>query len=183
MAPNITKILVTLKQFFEKEKSQQQPIMMNNVLGRMELATGINERSICRHLKPGTDKKNRGRPEINLDEFDLRAISRKIHQFYQRKEFPTLDKLHVLLKNDMDFKGSKSKLFKVLTWLKRLGFKYKQKDGRKFLIERPEITHLRHQFLRKMKKVRESKPSSKIIYLDETWINSNHSVRKCWVAG
>ena len=144
----------------------------------MELATGLNERSLYRHLKPGTNNKNRGRPEINLDEFDLLSISRKIHQFYLKKEFPTLDKLHIVLKNDINFKGSKSKLLKVM---KRLEFKYKQKDGRKFLIERPEITHLRHQYLRKIKKVRETKPSSKIIYLDETWINSNHTVRKCWV--
>ena len=90
----------------------------------MELTTGLNERSIYRHLKPGTNNKNRGRPKINLDEFDLLSISRKIHQFYQKKEFPTLDKLHIVLKNDINFKGSKSKLLKVL---KRLGFKYKQK--------------------------------------------------------
>jgi hypothetical protein len=178
MAPDIQSLLANLKQFFEQEKSQEQPISLDNILNRMELATGMNQRTICRCLKPNTYHKKRGRPEINIDEFDLQAISRKIHQFYQNKEFPTLDKLHAVLKDEINFKASKSKLLKVL---KRLGYKYKQKDGRKFLIEKPEITFLRHQFLRKMKKVRETKPSSKIIYLDETWINSNHTLRKCWL--
>ena len=112
MASNITKIPANLKQFFEKENSQQQPMMPNNILSRMELATGMNERSIHRHQKLSTtNSKNRGRPKINLDEFDLRAISRKIHQFHQ-KEFQTLDKLHVVLRDDTNVKGYKSKLLK-----------------------------------------------------------------------
>ncbi len=62
-----------------------------------------------------------------------------------------------------------------------MGYRYKKQDSRKFLIEKPEIVLLRHQYLRKIKKVRENKQSSKIIYLHETWINANHTVRKCWL--
>ena len=54
MASKITKIPANLKQFFEQETSQQQPMMPNNILSRMELATGMNERSIHRHLKLST---------------------------------------------------------------------------------------------------------------------------------
>jgi len=32
-----------------------------------------------------------------------------------------------------------------------------------------------------MRKIRRNKPQSNIIYLDETWINANHTPSKCWI--
>ena len=40
---------------------------------------------------------------------------------------------------------------------------------------------LRAEFLRKMTELRNSGFTHSIIYLDETWINQNHSHSKCWI--
>ena len=55
MALEIQSILLNLKQFFEQEKSEKQPISMDNIWSRMQLATGMSRSAICRHLKPNTD--------------------------------------------------------------------------------------------------------------------------------
>ena len=95
------------------------------------------------------------------------AISRKIHQFYQKMAFPTLGKLLVVLNHDMDFKGFQIKTLQGIEAFKiQKQTKRNLARGRKFLIGRPEITHLHHQFLREMEKGSET--SSKIIYLHET---------------
>ena len=86
--------------------------------------------------------------------------------------FPTLDKLLMVLRDEINFCGGRSTLF---CFLKKLGFKYKKQDERKFLVERPEVVMLRH---RKMKKIRKEKPAANIFYLDETWINSNNAPKK-----
>ena len=170
---DVRDVLVKLKHFFERKKSERAAIMLEN----------INEH-ICRNiitrlLKPKKASEPKcATNKVDIDDFDQQAIIRKIHQFYQRREFPTLDKLLKVVREDLNFTGGRTTLWKCL---KTLGFKFKKQNGRKFLIEKPEIVFLRHRYLRKMRKIRRNKPQSKIIYLDETWINANHTPSKCWV--
>ena len=174
----IRNVISNVKKFVEKEKSEGQSIMQDNVMGRLEVATGISRGHLYRLLKHNKKSRRKAWNKIELDDFDIRAITRKIHQFYQQKEFPTTDKLLAVLRSDLNFTGGRSTLWRIL---KKLGFTFKKQDGRKFLIEKPAVVMLRHEFLKKMKKLRATKPSSKIIYLDETWINENHTVHKCWL--
>lgn len=172
-------VLTKLKAFFEMEKVQGKPTCLSNIMDRMQLATGIEQTKIRRILKKsGKSVSRNASNKINLDDFDRKAILRKVHDFYRRKEFPTLDKLLIVVKQDLNFCGGRTSLWRVL---KSMGFKFKKQDGRKFLVERPEIVFQRHQYLRKLKKIRKAKPPSNIIYLDETWINTSHSNSKCWV--
>lgn len=176
---DVGKLLSNLKDFFEREKLESKSIMINNINVRMEMATGIPRQTISRLLKPKKlCQEKYSSNKIHIDDFDRRAIIRKVHQFYQRREFPTLDKLLAVIRKDLNFTGGRTTLWK---FLKKMGFKFKKRDGRKFLVQRPEIVALRHRYLRRMKKVRSEKPNSNIIYLDETWINANHTPSKCWV--
>ncbi len=178
-AKGVREIMLQVKTFFEREK-REGTILQDNIMSRLSVATGIPHRSLYRIIAdpvPGCKKRKKSH-SVELDDFDQQAIIRKIHDFYRRKEFPTLDKLLVVLRKDIGFTGSRTTLWRIV---KQLGFKYKKQCGRKFLIEKPEIVMLRHQYLRKMKKLRESKPPSKIIYMDETWLNANHTVGKCWM--
>ena len=52
-------------------------------------------------------------------------------------------------------------------------------DGRKFLMERSDVVASRAEFLREIKRFIEQ--GANIVYLDETWINQNYTVQKCWV--
>jgi len=65
--------------------------------------------------------------------------------------------------------------------LKNLKFSYKKcNDGRLFLMERNDIVVLRCKFLRQMSMLREKKDDRPVVYLDETWVNQNHSRTLIW---
>jgi hypothetical protein len=49
----------------------------------------------------------------------------------------------------------------------------------RFLMEQIDITAARAVFLCKMHKIRESGRAC-IYYLDETWVNQNHTKKRCW---
>jgi hypothetical protein len=60
-----------------------------------------------------------------------------------------------------------------------MGFKWKKcRSQRKVLLERADIVNWRHQYLAKMKQLR--KGGSEIFYLDESWVDSNLTLCKCW---
>ncbi|XP_025191681.1 uncharacterized protein LOC112591937 [Melanaphis sacchari] len=65
--------------------------------------------------------------------------------------------------------------------LKNLKFSFKKcNDGRKFLMKRNDIVELRGTYLRKICTLREQKDTRTVVYLDETWINQNHSQSRMW---
>ena len=67
---------------------------------------------------------------------------------------------------EIDFYGGHETLRKVLYYI---GFKFKKKNGTRFLIEQPRIVLLRLEFLRRFIKAhREGKKY--FVYLDETWL-------------
>lgn len=47
-------------------------------------------------------------------------------------------------------------------------------------MERNDIVALRCAFLRKMCTLREQNDTRPVVYLDETWINQNHSKTRIW---
>ncbi|KAF0768218.1 Uncharacterized protein FWK35_00014617, partial [Aphis craccivora] len=53
-------------------------------------------------------------------------------------------------------------------------------DGRKFLMERNDIVALRCKFLREICTLRKAKDDRPIVYIDETWVNQNHSRSMIW---
>lgn len=65
--------------------------------------------------------------------------------------------------------------------LRSLNFKYKKcNDGRRFLMERNVIVAMRVKFLCKMCNFRQSNDTGPIVYLDEIWVNQNHSRSQIW---
>ena len=69
----------------------------------------------------------------------------------------------------------------MYTILKSLGFKYRRiNDGRKFLLERGDIVAARQKFLRTVYYLRRVGDTRPIFYLDETWVNQNHSRKDIW---
>lgn len=152
--------------------------------------SGVSEKTVSRITQEGktaastskkivTPGKSRPHPKkINLDDFDLCAIRQKIHQFYiVKKELPTLNKLRVVLKEDIDFQGSITTLHRILH---SIGFKYKRcQSKRKILMERHDITAWRGRYLQKMRKNRtvDKRP---VVFLDETYIHNTYHAKSCW---
>lgn len=94
-------------------------------------------------------------------------------QFYERKEIPTLKKIHQDIKSNLYYPGSREPLKRVL---KKIGFQYADVDRRRFLKERSDVSYAQCKFLREMRTL--SSSDKNIVYLDETWINQNYTVSK-----
>jgi len=117
----------------------------------------------------------------DLDNFDKDVVRRTVEEFYSKGQYPTCDKLKIVLREKIGFMESKDSVWKIL---KDLGFQYKKcNDGRKFLMERNDIVASRMAFLRKMHDIRLEQNPRPIIYLDETWVNQNHSRKHVWLSG
>lgn len=133
-----------------------------------------------RRITIRTPRKNkhplRSRPTTDIDDFDKSAIRRHIMNYYERREVPTLRKLHFSLRETGLFHGSLSSVRKIV---KGLGFVYKKFNSRKVLMEKPSVALLRCQFLRKTHSI----DIEKAVFLDETWLNENISQDKGWTDG
>jgi len=69
----------------------------------------------------------------------------------------------------------------VVRILHNLNFKYRKcNDGRRFLMERNNIVACQVKFLRKMYELRQNNDTRPVVYLDETWVNQNHTQGYIW---
>ncbi|CAC5412799.1 unnamed protein product [Mytilus coruscus] len=111
-----------------------------------------------------------------LDDFDESVVRRTIHDMYKKKQVVTMPKLQQALKEkDIDVS-----LSTVKRTVKRLGFWYSKKGSqRRWIKERQDIVSWRHSYLRKVRKYRQE--GRNIVYLDETWLNTNHVVNGDWL--
>lgn len=115
-----------------------------------------------------------------MDSFTECATRQKIHSFFLvKKEVPTIKKLLAALKEDEVIDCSWQYL---RTLVIKLGFQWQRcQSKRKLIIERPEITAWRMQYLQAIRKYRAE--GWNVVYLDETYIQEGHSVAKCWQSG
>lgn len=113
-----------------------------------------------------------------LSGFDCDVVRRTVLQFYDKGEFPTAEKVQMELQEKIGYSGS---VWSVRRLLHELGFKYKKaNDGRKFLLERNDIAAARARFLRKIHTLQQQPIQNERIYLDETWVNQNHTKKYIW---
>ncbi|KAL5007367.1 hypothetical protein ScPMuIL_016173 [Solemya velum] len=78
----------------------------------------------------------------------------------------------------MEKKGISVSFATMRRTLNRMGFYHHKKHGRRFLKETPKIVADRHSYLRKIRAYREA--GYQVVYLDETWVNSNHTCPGEW---
>lgn len=90
----------------------------------------------------------------------------------------TLASLKEELQNREVYRASRSSLYRLI---KEIGFSYKRDDPRRSLMEKPHIRHFRFNFLKLYMANEELKEQKKpYVFLDETWVYANGSVRKSW---
>ncbi|KAJ0181725.1 hypothetical protein K1T71_002447 [Dendrolimus kikuchii] len=181
--------VVRLQDYFEREYQNGDPLLpLSQVTKRVSATLGISRKTVSRISKEkhGTDltednklksplKKKVTRSIVtHIHNFDNDAIRNHIYGYYSRTELPTLDKLSNTLRESGLFHGSRIFLWRVL---KKVGFSYKKCDNRRILMERRNIALARCNFLRSAKSIA---VWNNVIFLDETWLNANHTVGKIW---
>ena len=167
----------------QKNKAKGPPRLMD----KTAKATGYCERTVRRIVaeKRASDGATlvspakpykQDRKRIVVNNFDLEGIRRAVREFYSGKKYPTLESLLALLKEKGLFDGERITLWKVL---RKLGFKYKQVNDKRYVYEQPRIIVQRHKYLRRM--IRNKREGRPVVYLDEAWANARDSVEKMWV--
>lgn len=122
-------------------------------------------------------RRPRGNPVPDADDFDKGVIKRCIHNFHiTEKELPTLEKLRAKLRADINFKGSKTSLGRLI---KKIGFKWKRtENNRNILIETSAIRLLRINYLQKLNEYRRN--NRPIIYTGESYVHATHIKPMGW---
>lgn len=192
-------IISNVASYFERERNEKRVLHpVEQVQVRTAEATGVSCTTVKRIQKEVKDaeqigksyaevaqspgkSRSRSSPVTAVDSFQLEAIRRRVHQFYLDKELPTVDKLLESLRQVDDvtqeaiFSGGQESLRQVLK--NQLGFEYKKVDSRKHLMERTDVVARRRQFLKTVKGI---DLKDNVIFIDETWVNENHTVSQCW---
>lgn len=185
------KIAYNVAEFCSNEASTKSVLIpLPQALKRASQATGVSEATIKKIrnevsalgsstvLKsPGKHRKRPSERNCEIDDFDKCVIRQTIQDFYIReRKVPSLRKLLPVLKEKIGFSWKKDTLCKVLH---SMNFRWKKcVNKRKFLMERPDIVFWRHRYLRQMRRHREA--GRPIVYIDETWVDSNLTFKKCW---
>ena len=179
-------LVLSLRNFFEREM-QEGVVLLNKPAERVAEATGISRTTVFKICREQRDQgcvsspKKRGRKEHSgmveeyTDNFQEGVIRRRIHQFYADKAFPTMATLHAALVEEDNYPFSRTTLYKTVH---QMGFRYKKMDRKKSLYEQHRIVASRANYLKQIRRFRAAKRP--IIYLDETWLNQNHTLQKCW---
>lgn len=181
-------IIFNVYQYFEKESAKSRKLKVPPKLTlKTAEATGYSERTVRRVVgekstlsgaafssPPKRYKVDRRR--IVVDDFDVEAVRRIVHDFYREKKYPTLDLILAAVREKGVFTGERVTLWRLI---RKMGFKYKKVNDKRYIYEQPRIIVHRHEYLRRMRRNRrEGRP---VVYLDETWANARDGLEKMWL--
>lgn len=174
--------IVRTSEYFEKHRDKTR---RESFLDRAAQLGNVSRRTVVRYRK---EKKETGtltspqRPSSRgpykpVDEFDIAVIRNKVQEFYQvRKQYPTIQKLHEVLRKDIQYPCSREHLRKTLHGM---GFTWKKTDdNRKTLTEKPNVVTQRLAFYERKHQLEEK--GFHLVYIDETWLDTSYTAKSCW---
>lgn len=190
LTPEIKKIVVSVKQYFDRNKSTSR----ESSVKRAADAIGIGVASIKRIMADYNrdpdllDKptKMRGRPVYAVDISHQESVRTYIRTANSNGEQITLADITQFLKsNYSDESFHKATLARTLN---RWGFEFGKGVRSQHLKEKDHIVAARQRYLREMRNNREAGGTSTDtirpeVYLDESYVNKNHSNDFCWYYG
>ena len=177
-------IIVKLLKNLKREKQKGTPLIsLNDPIERAHVYTGISTSALRTWIdmddtpaKTPAKNKKRG-PKEKLDSFDVNTIVNTVQKMFAAREVMTVIKLKKTLEENCDLNISKTTLWRCL---KAQGYAFRKTGGnRHILCERGDLRRARAKFLREIKKAREQ--NTNLVFLDETWVNVNHTFLKEWM--
>ena len=169
-----------MKQLYREKLKGSLLLNVNDNEERAHNYTGISRSTLrkwSQDEETGANKKKTG-PTPLLDDFDTSIVVRKVQQMFASKQVVTLRKLKATIQEEAGLQASKTTLWRCL---KAKGYAFQKTAGinRRTLCERGDIRKARFIFLRKIKEARDK--GYNIVFLDETWVNVNHTKLKEWM--
>ncbi|XP_046145249.1 uncharacterized protein LOC123988607 [Osmia bicornis bicornis] len=161
--------------------SGQRQIIVNLHKDLKRIGSSTIQRTLSQYKATGTVtspcKKKVRLSTLEKMTMDQKALLRlKVHQFWERKELPTIKSLLAAVNADGSFpKFSHITLYRIL---KSLNFRYTDRVKNCAVLEQPYILNWREQYIRAICQYREEERP--IYYLDETWVNTGDCQNKVW---
>ena len=165
-------IIFNVYSYFERQSQKSKVRGLPKLTSRRADATGYSERTIRRIVpeKKSLEGAAFGSPakrykverkKIIVDDFDMEGIWHNVHEFYREKKYPMLVSLLVVVKEKYLFDGEQITPWKLL---RKLGFRYKQVNDKRYVYEQPRIIVQRHEYRRRMQRNR--REGRLVVYLD-----------------
>ncbi|KAL4101084.1 hypothetical protein QTP88_021104 [Uroleucon formosanum] len=161
-----------------KTKMLQQPkLTIKEVVKIISKELGIGQRTAQLTIAEYKNEKTVRSPDKTkiratfkekIDDFERDAIRRKVHEFWFRKQLPTLDKILIAVNEDPDLNTYKRSTLHLI--VRDLNFVYVKRGRNSALIEREDIVLWRTKYIEDIRKYRSQ--GRTIYYLDETWVNA-----------
>lgn len=180
-------LVINLKQFYDIERCQNNYKAVWSI-ERTAKGLGIGEASVRRiiaeynknrHAIPDSQPKLRGRPEYLIPK-DLQPVVRKyIRSQNSKGQYVSIESVSTFLRKNHKCEFSTTTIWRALS---RWGFTYGTGRRRSALKERDYVILARRRYIRQKRLNRKSdgtfiRPE---VYLDETFINKNHSNQFTW---
>ena len=171
--------------FYKTKMSQQQTLIIKEVVKIISKELGIGQRTAQSTIAEYRNDKTVRSPDKTkiraifkdkIDDFERDAIRRKVHEFWFRKQLPTLNKILVAVNEDPDLHTYKRSTLHMV--IRDLNFVYVKHGRNSALIEREDIVLWRTKYIEDIRKYRSQ--GRTIYYLDETWVNAGDCSDRMW---
>lgn len=187
LTPEAKKLVVSVKLYFDKNRLEPKEPSTQ----RTADALGIGEATVKRILADynrapsllETPNKMRGRPAHSVSISDQEKVRSYVRSANQNGQYITIENIKEFLKDNSDIEEFHSTT--LSRTLNRWGFEFGKGTRSQHLKEKDHVIAARQRYLRKRRENR--RPGSDIIrpevYLDESYVNKNHSNDFIWYSG
>ena len=189
LSPEKKKITVSVKQYFDRNKLSPAEPSVKRTAEALGIGVATVKRIMAEHNRDPNllDEpiKMRGRPDYAVSASHHESIRSYIRAANNKGEHITLADIRVFLKNkNTDESFHKTTLARTLN---RWGFEFGKGTRSQHLKEKDHVVAARQRYLREMRNNRTSKDGLDTnlpeVYLDESYVNKNHSHDFIWYYG
>ncbi|KAJ8914699.1 hypothetical protein NQ315_017408 [Exocentrus adspersus] len=168
--PQSRKLVLNVLEYFQNKKETSSENI--SVINCAAEALKLSPRTISRIRQEGFSEttvpaKRKAYKTRDLHDGVKSTIRTVIYNMIENKQFVTRENLRLELVNRQILDVSKTTLSIIL---KGIGFRFAKDNGRRALMERPEIASKRVDFLREYITNAKCESPLDVVFLDETWI-------------
>ena len=135
-------MIFNVYKYFERESTNTKNRLPPKLTHKTAEAMGYGERTVRRIVaeKPAMSgaafsspakRYKIDRKKIVMDDFDMEALRRAVHEFYSEKKYPTMDSLLSAVKEKGISSGERTTLWRVM---RKMGFKYKKVNDKRYIL-------------------------------------------------
>ena len=191
LAPDVKKLIVSVKLYFDRFKSNKEvsASSVQRTADAVSVGVGTVKRIMADYSRNPDlleqSPSDRGRKSYAIDASYQEKVRAYVREANQNVAYITLSKIReFLLENDADESFHISTLARTLD---RWGFEFGKGTRSQHLKEKDHVVAARQRYLRKKRKNREPDNSTETVrpevYLDESYVNKNHSNDYIWYYG